>query len=148
MRIELKKLVEERSITSVFVTHDQLEAMSMSDEIAVLFRGEVLQKGNPEEIYHHPKRIEIAEFVGHSNWINATQMIRPEKISLKRQGDDEIPLPVKIKSTQFLGANYELIVLNNDKEWKVLSPVRYSLNEEILIYINKKNIIEFREEIK
>ncbi|MDF2596028.1 MAG: transporter ATP-binding protein, partial [Clostridia bacterium] len=148
MRIELKKLVEERGITSIFVTHDQLEAMSMSDEIAVLFRGEVLQKGNPEEIYHHPKKIEIAEFVGHSNWINATQMIRPEKISLKRQGDDETHIPVKIKSIQFLGANYELIVLNNDKEWKVLSPVRYSLNEEILIYINKKNIIEFREEIK
>jgi iron(III) transport system ATP-binding protein len=143
MRIELKKLVEEREITSIFVTHDQLEAMSMSDEIAVLYKGEILQKGNPEQIYYQPQQVEIAKFVGSANWLNSNQMVRPEKILLKQQSGNEKVVSVKVKSVQFIGTKYELLVSYDQHDWIVLSPVRYLPNQEIQIYINEENIINF-----
>jgi iron(III) transport system ATP-binding protein len=143
MRIELKKLVQEREITSIFVTHDQLEAMSMSDEIAVLHKGEILQKGNPEQIYYKPQQVEIAKFVGSANWFNPNQMIRPEKVLLKSESGNEKAVAVKVKSVQFVGTNYELLVSYDQRDWIVLSPIRYLPNQEIQIYINEENIINF-----
>ncbi|MCD7883352.1 MAG: ABC transporter ATP-binding protein [Lachnospiraceae bacterium] len=109
MRYELKKLVSERGITSVFVTHDQTEAMSMSDRIAVLNAGVVDQYDAPEEIYAHPQTQFVAHFVGKSNWLNETQLFRPENISEeKRQGCREFQLPVE--SVQYLGDSYEIFL--------------------------------------
>src|SRR3546814_12720823 len=61
MQIELKRLQTETGITFVFVTHDQEEALTMSDRIAVMDRGEVLQNGSPTEIYELPQRRFVAE---------------------------------------------------------------------------------------
>ncbi|HXH04012.1 MAG TPA: TOBE domain-containing protein, partial [Candidatus Competibacteraceae bacterium] len=64
MRTEIKKLVSELGITTVYVTHDQIEAMAMADRIAVMSRGEMVQIGSPLEIYDQPKARFVAELIG------------------------------------------------------------------------------------
>ena len=72
MRIELKMLQRETGITFVFVTHDQEEALAMSDRIAVLSQGNVQQVGTPAAIYEHPANRFVADFIGQSNLLNVT----------------------------------------------------------------------------
>ncbi|MWD25972.1 ATP-binding cassette domain-containing protein [Aquicoccus sp. SCR17] len=72
MQIELRELQREVGITFVFVTHDQDEAMSMSDRIAVMGGGRILQIGRPTELYHAPASREVAEFIGSINLIEVT----------------------------------------------------------------------------
>ncbi len=72
MRDELQRLQHETGITFVFVTHDQDEALSMSDRIAVMSNGEVQQIGGPEDIYKHPANRFVADFIGDTNLINVT----------------------------------------------------------------------------
>jgi ABC-type Fe3+/spermidine/putrescine transport system ATPase subunit len=69
MQVELRRLHRATGSTFVFVTHDQGEAMSMSDRIAVMSAGQILQIGTPEEIYERPGRRFVAEFIGHSNFL-------------------------------------------------------------------------------
>jgi len=69
MQIELKRLQHETGITFVFVTHDQEEALTMSDRIAVMDRGKILQVGSPREIYDHPAERFVADFIGDSNFL-------------------------------------------------------------------------------
>ena len=64
MRAELKRLQRDIGATTIYVTHDQLEAMSMGDKIAVMSKGVIQQTGNPEEIYDHPASLFVAGFVG------------------------------------------------------------------------------------
>ncbi|MFZ1815803.1 MAG: ABC transporter ATP-binding protein [Rhizobiaceae bacterium] len=71
MQIELKRMQNETGITFIFVTHDQEEALTMSDRIAVMSQGDVLQVGTPREIYHHPAVRFVADFIGDSNFLNA-----------------------------------------------------------------------------
>jgi ABC-type Fe3+/spermidine/putrescine transport system ATPase subunit len=70
MRVELKRLQEELKITTVFVTHDQAEALTLSDRIAVLNHGRLEQMGRPEDIYHGPATPFVASFVGRSNFLS------------------------------------------------------------------------------
>ncbi len=72
MQIELKRLQNETGITFVFVTHDQEEALTMSDRIAVMESGDILQVGTPKEIYNHPARRFVADFIGDINIFDAT----------------------------------------------------------------------------
>ncbi|MFO1062106.1 MAG: ABC transporter ATP-binding protein [Dongiaceae bacterium] len=72
MQIELKKLQLETGITFVFVTHDQEEALTMSDRLAVMSQGKILQVGSPTEIYEHPVRRFVADFIGDTNFLAAT----------------------------------------------------------------------------
>jgi spermidine/putrescine transport system ATP-binding protein len=71
MQIELKRLQHETGITFIFVTHDQEEALTMSDRIAVMNRGKILQIGGPREIYDHPAERFVADFIGDSNFLGA-----------------------------------------------------------------------------
>jgi spermidine/putrescine transport system ATP-binding protein len=71
LRIELKALQEEVGITFVFVTHDQEEALSMSDRIAVMSNGNIEQIGNPSEVYEDPATVFVADFLGISNLMDA-----------------------------------------------------------------------------
>jgi spermidine/putrescine transport system ATP-binding protein len=73
MQLELKRLQSEVGITFVFVTHDQHEALTMSDRIAVMNGGRVLQIGTPEEIYEHPAARFVADFIGETNLLEATR---------------------------------------------------------------------------
>ena len=83
MRIELKALQARVGTTFLFVTHDQEEALSMSDCIAVMNAGRVEQVGGPEDIYLRPKTRFVAGFLGAVNWINGVG-IRPEALRLSR----------------------------------------------------------------
>ncbi len=69
MQIELKRLQTETGITFVFVTHDQEEALTMSDRLAVMDSGKILQIGSPTEIYEHPQRRFVADFIGETNFL-------------------------------------------------------------------------------
>ncbi len=71
MQIELKKLQLETGITFIFVTHDQEEALTMSDRVAVMERGRILQVGSPTDIYEHPTRRFVADFIGDTNFLEA-----------------------------------------------------------------------------
>lgn len=71
MQIELKRLQHETGITFIFVTHDQEEALTMSDRIAVMSNGHILQIGSPREIYDHPAERFVANFIGDTNFLNA-----------------------------------------------------------------------------
>ena len=71
MRLELKTLQRETGITFIFVTHDQEEALTMSDRIAVMSRGEIQQIGTPHEIYERPINRFVADFIGNSNFLEA-----------------------------------------------------------------------------
>jgi len=72
MQLELKKLQREVGITFVFVTHDQEEALTMSDRIAVMSQGDVLQIGQPDEIYERPNCRFVADFIGETNFLAGT----------------------------------------------------------------------------
>ena len=64
MRAELSALHKKLRTTFIYVTHDQAEALTMSDRIAVMMEGDILQLGSPEEVYENPKDIRVAEFIG------------------------------------------------------------------------------------
>ena len=72
LRFELKRLQKDLGITSIYVTHDQVEALSLSSKIAVMSEGKVMQLGKPREIYTNPNSRFVAEFVGTSNFLNGT----------------------------------------------------------------------------
>ncbi len=71
MRLELKRIQRELSVTTVYVTHDQAEALALSHEIAVMNEGRIVQIGSPEQIYEKPRDRFVAEFIGSSNFIDA-----------------------------------------------------------------------------
>ncbi len=71
MQIELKRLQHETGITFIFVTHDQEEALTMSDRVAVMNEGNILQIGAPHEIYDHPSERFVADFIGDTNFLPA-----------------------------------------------------------------------------
>lgn len=79
MQIELKRLQRETEITFIFVTHDQEEALSMSDRIAVMERGRIGQLGTPQEIYHRPASRYVADFIGICNFVAARSLGLPDE---------------------------------------------------------------------
>jgi spermidine/putrescine transport system ATP-binding protein len=72
MQLELKVLQQQLGITFIYVTHDQEEAMTMSDRIAVMSKGQVQQMGTPVEIYERPANQFVADFIGESNFLDGT----------------------------------------------------------------------------
>ncbi|THB77141.1 MAG: ABC transporter ATP-binding protein [Desulfobulbaceae bacterium] len=70
MRAELKRLQTQLGITTIFVTHDQTEALTMSDQIAVFDKGACIQTGSPEEVYQNPKNSFVAQFIGETNLLS------------------------------------------------------------------------------
>jgi spermidine/putrescine transport system ATP-binding protein len=72
MQIELKRLQHETGITFIFVTHDQEEALTMSDRIAVMSSGNILQVGTPWDVYDHPAERFVADFIGETNFLTGT----------------------------------------------------------------------------
>jgi len=100
VRAELKDLQRRTGITFVIVTHDQEEALSMCDQIAVMHKGKVEQIGCPEDIYLHPGTRFVAEFLGTMNWYNGIG-IRPESTRVSHNGDFRVKAIVE--SSVFLG---------------------------------------------
>ncbi len=141
MQIELRDMQKELGITFVFVTHDQEEAMTMSDRIVVLSDGQIQQVGTPEEIYKRPRNIFVADFIGTSNIYNGYMtgesratfldaeffcgseipkgsriraVIRPEDVLIV--GPEGAPLTGTADSSIFKGDSYEVKVLCDKSE--------------------------------
>ena len=115
MQGELKKLQRETAVTFVIVTHDQEEALALSDRIAVMNKGEVLQLGEPREIYENPNSVFVADFIGEANLIPGaliglnsavTVSVRPEKLEVAgRPIEGRRNLPGAIASLTYLGSD-------------------------------------------
>ena len=115
MQVELKRLQRETAVTFVMVTHDQEEALALSDRIAVMNKGEVLQVGTPTDIYDDPKTCFVADFIGEANLIpgkllddapDATFSVRPESVRVSRQPPaGGRTLPGAISAVTYLGAD-------------------------------------------
>ena len=98
MQIELKHLQKKLGITFIYITHDQEEAINMSDRIAVMKDGRIEQIGTPDEIYNHPKTSYVATFVGNANILHgAAERIQGENAIVKIGNDRVI---VKLETSQ------------------------------------------------
>ncbi|HEX5509287.1 MAG TPA: ABC transporter ATP-binding protein, partial [Pseudolabrys sp.] len=95
MRVELKRIQNEVGITSIYVTHDQAEALVMSDEIIVMSKGHIQQRGNPHEIYARPVNAYVSNFIGVAN------LLRGRIITANGAGGGEIEIAQNGKRVQF-----------------------------------------------
>ncbi len=125
MREEIKQIQHKFGITMIFVTHDQEEALSISDRVVIMNEGRIEQIGKPEEVYKNPKTLFVADFIGRINIIEMNgekRMIRPENISIDRQrGDFEGQIYDKqfkgVYITYFINSKYgtlQVDTLNSD----------------------------------
>ncbi|MEK1886400.1 MAG: ABC transporter ATP-binding protein [Phyllobacterium sp.] len=141
MQEELKSLQKSLGITFVFVTHDQGEALSMADRIAVFNDGRIQQLGTPEEVYKQPKTRFVADFVGSSNVLppefvsqlgaaSRYASLRPEAITLGRGGDGKLVLDGTVVSRSFLGAANRVLVNVNGTRINVMSPAATAIPAE------------------
>lgn len=113
MQLELKRIQREVGITFVFVTHDQGEALTMSDRIAVMSEGVVEQIGSPEEIYHRPSSLFVAGFIGSANLLPGT--------ATGRDGDDIV---VELESGPTVRATPGRVPANGDPVSVMIRPER------------------------
>jgi putative spermidine/putrescine transport system ATP-binding protein len=93
MQLEIKHIQQETNITTVYVTHDQGEALTMSDRIAVMQDGWIEQIGSPTELYERPINKFVADFIGESNFISGTVVRDGERATMKTEDDWSLPLP-------------------------------------------------------
>jgi spermidine/putrescine transport system ATP-binding protein len=120
MQIELKRIQREVGITFIFVTHDQEEALTMSDRIAVMSQGRVEQVGTPEEIYNEPATVFVAGFIGSANLLPATVTeVGADLVSARIAGGAVVSSPRKGRSFQV-----------GQKVTMMLRPERIALDEQ------------------
>ena len=166
MQYELIRLKNELGITFIYVTHDQEEALTMSDTIVVMNQGYIQQIGTPEDIYNEPENAFVADFIGDSNIIDAV-MIRDELVEILgakwacvdkgfgenkpvdvviRPEDVELVAPEqgtitgKVTHVIFKGVHYEMEVMANGFEWLVQSTVMQPVGAKVGIKVDPFNI--------
>lgn len=160
MQIELKNMQQKLGITFVYVTHDQEEALSMSDTIAVMNNGSIQQIGSPQDIYNEPKNSFVADFIGESNIVSGVMLrdyvvefasamfdcvdkgfnpneqvdvvIRPEDIEIN---NDYGKLTGVVKNVTFKGVHYEMLVEQDKYVWKIHSTVMSSVGSNVKLNI-------------
>ena len=167
MQYELIRLKNELGITFIYVTHDQEEALTMSDTIVVMNKGYIQQMGSPEQIYNEPENAFVADFIGESNIVPATMIrdelveifgarfacvdkgfgtnkpvdavIRPEDIDLKEPGAG--PIDGVVTHIIFKGVHYEMEVKTPDGyEWLVHSTDMFPVGKEVSITVDPFDI--------
>ncbi len=159
MQYELIRLKNELGITFIYVTHDQEEALTMSDTIVVMNQGYIQQIGTPEDIYNEPQNAFVADFIGDSNIISATILgarfecvdtgfgnmtpvdvvIRPEDIDLLEPGKGTIDGVVT--HIIFKGVHYEMEVTTPDGfEWLVHSTDMFPVGTKVSIHVDPFDI--------
>jgi len=156
MQVELKVLQRQFNITFIYVTHDQQEALSMSDRIAVFNEGNIEQVDTPANIYLSPKSSFIANFVGTTNVINKdiasnnfkltkSFSIRPENISIiKSDKNYDYNCSGSVIESQFQGSLYKIILKTSfNQQFIINSKQPYEINSNIKFGWFKKDIIIF-----
>jgi len=116
MRASLKRLHRDLTATTVYVTHDQIEALTLSDRVIIMNEGRIMQEGSPYDIYHHPANIFVAEFIGDPGINLFEGKIDNGKIKCS---DIEIPLPenfAKNKGRLIVGVRPEKIEVSETKK--------------------------------
>jgi spermidine/putrescine transport system ATP-binding protein len=167
MQYELRELQRRLGITFIFVTHDQEEALAMSDEIFVINKGKIQQSGTPTDIYDEPINRFVADFIGESNIVNGRMMndyrvkfvgrefecvdkgfnenepveiiIRPEDLEITTL--ERGKLQVRVDSQLFRGVHYEICCYDKDEnEWLVHSTKKATVGDEIGLYFDPEAI--------
>ena len=169
MQLELKRIQRESGITFIFVTHDQEEALTMSDRVAVMRAGEILQLGTPEDIYNEPKSAFVADFIGDSNILPGTMVrdrlvrflncefdcvdegfgeqaevdivVRPEDLKLRPMEDplENVPQGV-VESLLFKGVHYEMKVRSGESVLLVHSTHARQVGTRVKLYVAPEDI--------
>ena len=118
LRLQIREIQQQLELTTIFVTHDQEEALTMSDRVFLMNKGEIVQSGSPEQIYTQPASEFVASFIGHYNLLapeqakslfgprfRGTLALRPESINLLPAGEQSLDpcLPGVIRQQQLLG---------------------------------------------
>ena len=166
MQIELKKMHDELGITFIFVTHDQEEALTMSDVVVVMNDGIIQQMGRPKSIYDEPSNAFVADFIGESNILSGIMekdfsmsvlgkslvcvdkgfekneridvVIRPEDIEIKEVGKGHFD--GEVLSTVFKGTYYEMEILAAGYEFTVQSQKEYKKGAQVSLEIKPDSI--------
>ena len=149
MQVELKAIQEQVGITFIYVTHDQEEALTMSDRVAVFNLGKVVQVGSPADLYEHPRSSFVAGFVGVSNLISGplaqrltgsaeTFSVRPEKISLHPQEhstpDGLCSVEGRVRDVIYLGVHTRYLVeLDSGEDLTVVEQNRETTSMDVLV---------------
>lgn len=132
MREEIKELQKRLGISMIFVTHDQEEALSISDRIVVMSNGEMVQIGKPEEIYYSPKNRYVAEFIGKINFLEIGNK-RPEEIKMRRDDSGD----AVILNREFMGATTLFVVERLEKKIYVTIPgeeaLKYRVGDRVVL---------------
>lgn len=166
MQIELKRIQQKLGITFIFVTHDQEEALSMSDTIVVMNKGKIQQMGTPEDIYNEPSNKFVAKFIGESNIIsgimredfkvefydyifdcvdkgfnsneNVDVVIRPEDIEMVPT--EKANIVGEVISVVFKGVHYEILVRSHNSSWKIHSTKNAVIGDTIGLTFTPESI--------
>ncbi len=166
MEYELIRLKNELGITFIYVTHDQEEALTMSDKVVVMNGGYIQQMGTPEEIYNEPENAFVADFIGDSNIVDGTMVedkvvkifgtifpcidegfgrnkpvdvvIRPEDVIISDPGEGKID--GEVVHNVFIGVHYEMQILAGGFEWLVQNTKSYSVGSKVSIDVKPENI--------
>ena len=166
MQNELKRIQRETGITFIYVTHDQEEALSMSDTVVVMDKGRIQQIGKPEDIYNEPKNAFVADFIGESNILDGIMLsdfkvkffgrtfncvdkgfepnepvdvvIRPEDIDIVEPGQSQ--LTGTVTSVTFKGLNYDIIVDFKGFKWLIQTTDFHGVGKTIGIRLNPEDI--------
>ncbi|KLE07409.1 ABC transporter ATP-binding protein [Aliarcobacter butzleri] len=113
LRAELKEMIKAFNITAIFITHDKEDAFYLSDRIAIIYGGDILQVGTSKEIYNNPIDLYCANFLGKITKIDENSYIRPESIKISPDGK----IKGLIKNIIFYGSFYEITVLADEKHF-------------------------------
>ncbi|MCX7695224.1 MAG: ABC transporter ATP-binding protein [Caloramator sp.] len=166
MQTELKKMQQSLGITFIFVTHDQEEALTMSDTVVVMNEGVIQQIGRPEDIYNEPKNAFVADFIGESNIIDGIMIedflveifgvkfkcvdkgfdknetvdvvIRPEDITLSRENNGKIE--GYVENVIFKGVHYEMTVNTKNYTFKIHSTKMEPKGTKVYLDVEPDNI--------
>ncbi len=166
MQIELKNIHKQTGITFVYVTHDQEEALTMSDTIVVMNAGSIQQIGTPQMIYNEPKNAFVADFIGESNIVKGKMIkdftvefanrvfecldkgfseneeidavVRPEDIKLV--SEDKGMISGRVKSVTFKGVHYEMLVEGQDYVWTIHSTQMVETGSRVGMVMNPNDI--------
>jgi spermidine/putrescine transport system ATP-binding protein len=130
MQLELKRFQKQLSIAFIYITHDQEEAINMSDRIAVMHQGVLEQLGTPNEIYYHPKTSYVADFVGNANiWFTGddTYAIRTENVLMN--GEAPCVYQAQVMEKSFAGGQLRIVFRLEDGQFITAS--RYGIDTDI-----------------
>lgn len=148
MRKELKDIQKYVGVTTIYVTHDQTEALSMSDRIAVMNAGRLMQIGTPEEIYDNPKNKFVADFIGETNFLEGViKKLTSEAIFLEIKNGFIISLPPYVQKSTSIYEGKKIIVSVRPEYIKITNEKSYDLYGRIISISYLGNILKYYIEL-